>query len=124
MPRISCAAMMVEAALFADKAQAVGRFEVGNPVSKESDAGRRAEAVQFVEPNRSLVQPLAEVLEEALEPTWRVQLDDARRLGTRVPHGVRDAAGLEHPTAGWGRDDLIADPSMHFPLEHVEPDII
>src|SRR5215475_3046880 len=110
--------------LFADEAQVVGRFEVGNPVVEETDAMRLAKAIQLVEPDRPLAQPLSEVLEEELEPTWRVQLDDACRLGPRVPHGVWDPARFQHPAAGCCLDDLIADPSVHLPLEHVEPDIV
>jgi hypothetical protein len=110
--------------LLADDAQVVGRFEVGNPVVEETDTVRPAKAIQFVEPDRPLAQPLSEVLEEKLEPAWSVQLDDACRLGARVPHGVGDAARLQHPAAGCRLDDLLADPSVHLPLEHVEPDIV
>jgi hypothetical protein len=39
---------------------------------------RLAKAIEFVEPDWPLPQPLAEVLEEELEPTWRIQLDDVR----------------------------------------------
>jgi len=110
--------------LLADDAQVVGRFEVGNPVVEETDTMWLAQPIQFVEPDGSLAQALSEVLEEELEPAWRVQLDDACRLGPRVPHGVGDTARLKDPAAGRRLDDLLADPSVHLPLEHVEPDIV
>jgi hypothetical protein len=110
--------------LLADEAQVVGRFEIGNPVVEEADAVRLAKAIQFVEPDRPLPQPLSEVLEEELEPTRRVQLDDTCGYGPCVPHGVGDSARFQHPAARCRLDDLIADPSVHLPLEHVEPDIV
>jgi hypothetical protein len=39
---------------FADEAQVVGRFELGNPVVEETDAVRLTKAIQFVEPDRPL----------------------------------------------------------------------
>src|SRR5512144_2024714 len=111
-------------ALLADEAQVVGRFEVGNPVVEKTDTVRLAKAIQFVEPDRPLAQPLSEVLEEELEPTWRVQLDDTCRLGPRVPHSMGDPARFQHPAAWCRLDDLLGDPNVHFPLEHVEPDIV
>jgi hypothetical protein len=45
--------------LLADDAQVVGRLEVGNPVVEETDAVRPAKAVQFIEPDRPLAQPLS-----------------------------------------------------------------
>jgi hypothetical protein len=88
------------------------------------DAVRLAKAIQFVEPDRPLAQPVSEVLEEELEPTRRVELDEACRLGPRVPHRVGDPARLQHPATGCGLDDLLADPGMHRPLKDVEPDIV
>jgi hypothetical protein len=85
---------------------------------------RLAKAIQFLEPDRPLEQPLSEVFEKELEPTWRVHLDEACRLGPRVPHGVGDPARLQHPAAGCRLDDLVADPDMHLPFEDVEPDIV
>ena len=110
--------------LLADDAQVVSRFEVGNPVVEETDTVRPAKAIQFAEPDRPLAQPLSEILEEELEPTWRVQLDDACWLGPRVPHGMGDPARLHHPAAWRRLDDLLGDPNVHLPLEHVEPDIV
>src|SRR5262245_30239565 len=112
------------AELLADEAQVVGRFEVGNPVVEEPDTMRRTQAIQFVKPDRPSAQALAEVLEEALEPPWRIQLDEACGLGPRVPHGVGDSARLQHPAAGSRLDDLLANPRVHLSLEHIEPDIV
>src|SRR6202008_2515345 len=80
--------------LLADYAEVVGRFQIGDPVVEKWDAVRRAEAIQFVEPDRALAEPVSEVLEEQLESTGRVHLDDACRLSPRVPHGMRNSARL------------------------------
>jgi hypothetical protein len=40
--------------LLADDAQVVGRFELSDPIVEELDAVRPAQAIQFVEPDRSL----------------------------------------------------------------------
>jgi hypothetical protein len=37
---------------------------------------------------------------------------------------VRDPAKLQHPAARCRRDDLVADPGVHLPLKHIEPDIV
>ena len=40
------------------------------------------------------------------------------------PHGVRNAARLQHPATRCRPDDLVADPGVHLALEHVEPYIV
>jgi hypothetical protein len=35
-----------------------------------------------------------------------------------------DPARLQHPATGCRLDDLVANPGVHLPLEHVEPDIV
>ena len=47
--------------LFADDPQVIGGFQVGNPVVEEPDAVRLAKAIQFLEPDRPLTQPVSEV---------------------------------------------------------------
>ncbi len=111
-------------ALLADDAQVVGGFELGDPVVEEFDAVRFAQAIQFVESDGALAQPVSEVLEEELESTRRVHLDEACRLWPRVPHGVGDPARLHHPASGRCPDDLVADPRMHLSRDDVEPDIV
>jgi hypothetical protein len=37
---------------------------------------------------------------------------------------VGDPARLQHSAAGFGRDDIVADPRVHLPFEHVELDIV
>jgi hypothetical protein len=73
--------------LHADDAQVVGRFEVGNPVVEETDTVRFAKAIQFVEPDRPLAQPLSEVLEEQLDRSnaeYRIEMYTAALSGLAV----------------------------------------
>jgi hypothetical protein len=76
----------VRGGLLADDTHVVGRLEVGDPVVEETDTVRLAKAIQFVEPDRPLAQPLAEVLEEELEPA---SLKEARPSGSCKEQAAR-----------------------------------
>jgi hypothetical protein len=66
------------------------------------DAVRLAKAIQLVEPDRPLAQPVSEVLEEELEPTRRVELDEACRLGPvfHIVWGIRRGFSTQQPGVG------------------------
>ena len=83
-----------------------------------------SEAVQLIEPERTVAKAFVEDLEEELESTWRVHLDDPGWVGTRVPHGVGDAPRLEHPAARRAPDHILRHTYMRLSLECVEPHIV
>src|SRR5581483_7821340 len=58
-----------------------------------------------------------ELLEEALEPGRRDDLEDPARLVARVPERVPLVARLEHQVARPGLDDVVAQQRAHAPLE-------
>ena len=51
-------------------------------------------------------------------------LDDSRRVGTRVPHGVDHVRRFQRPASGASDIDLIANEDSNFPEQHVDPDVI
>src|SRR4051794_7863431 len=61
---------------------------------------------------------VGQLLEVALEPAGRDDLEDPAGLVARVPEGVPLTARLEHEVARPGHDDLAAEVRAHPALEH------